>query len=281
MIDQDDQPIGGGIGLGIYRTSSQTAVLAPGLLSNFNDKAGDVDDKPNGHKAGSSHSATIGYAENYRLNLPDTLNCAVPERKTYDLIKRIVDFVAATFFLLMLLPVFIFIALSVKLTSKGSVLFRQTRLGYRGKKFTCYKFRSMVVDAESLLRRSQNLKERYHEQGFKIKNDPRVTPVGKILRKTSLDELPQLINVLLGDISLIGPRPIVPDELVQYGQFAEKFLSVPPGLSGLWQTSGRSETSYAERVRLDMTYIDTRSLSLDIRLMFRTLSCVIKGAGAH
>lgn len=194
--------------------------------------------------------------------------------------KRAIDIVGASFLLLLASPVMLISALLVKLSSPGPVFFRQQRLGRHNKPFWCYKFRSMVVDAEAILARDRKLREEFGEN-FKLKNDPRITPIGAFLRKTSLDELPQLFNVLRGDMTLIGPRPIVPKELEQYGNSQDTLLSVTPGLSGMWQASGRSETSYSERVAMDMDYIERRSILLDVKLIAKTVIAVLRRNGAQ
>ena len=198
----------------------------------------------------------------------------------YEAAKRVTDLVGAAASLTLLIPLLVAIAACVKLSSPGPVLFTQSRLGRGGRPFPCYKFRTMVADAESRLASCDQMVTRFGEN-YKLKNDPRVTPVGAFLRRTSLDELPQLWNVLMGDMSLIGPRPIVEPERVKYGPFAETLVTVKPGLGGLWQVSGRSDTTYPERVALDMTYVHSRSLSLDLQLLFRTALVVLRGRGAY
>jgi lipopolysaccharide/colanic/teichoic acid biosynthesis glycosyltransferase len=198
----------------------------------------------------------------------------------YDRLKRSLDLAVALALGIALLPLFPAIAALIKLTSPGPVLFRQKRLGHRGRPFYCYKFRTMVLDAEEQLKRSAELSGMF-QKNFKIKDDPRITRAGSFLRLTSLDELPQLLNVLRGDISLIGPRPIVEAEQAKYGVHAPKLLSVKPGLSGMWQVYGRSDTSYEQRIEMDMTYIDRRSLLLDMKLMVLTAYVVIRGRGAY
>lgn len=198
----------------------------------------------------------------------------------YEAAKRLIDVVGALFLLTFGLPLLGTIALGVKFTSRGPVLFAQRRLGRRGEFFQCFKFRTMVADAEARLSTSQELSAEF-EANYKIKNDPRVTRVGAFLRRTSLDELPQLWNVVRGEMSLVGPRPIIEPELVKYGADAGRLVSVKPGLGGLWQVSGRSDTTYAERVAMDMTYIDSRSLALDLRLLLKTAVVVLRGRGAY
>jgi lipopolysaccharide/colanic/teichoic acid biosynthesis glycosyltransferase len=194
--------------------------------------------------------------------------------------KRIIELWLSTVAVVVLLPVFALVAILVRWSSPGPVLFRQRRLGRHGRVFWCYKFRTMVEDAEERLQRCAELAQRYQEN-FKIKEDPRVTRIGAFLRKTSLDELPQLVNVLRGEISLIGPRPIVEPELAKYGVHAEKLLSVKPGVSGLWQVRRCADTTYAERIAMDMTYIDNRSLWLDLKLIVLTVIVVLRGRGAY
>jgi lipopolysaccharide/colanic/teichoic acid biosynthesis glycosyltransferase len=198
----------------------------------------------------------------------------------YELGKRLIDVVASLLALILLMPLLVAIVVCVRLSGRGPILFRQQRLGRHGKHFWCYKFRTMVPDAESLLSQSPDLIAQFNEN-YKIQSDPRVTRVGAILRRTSLDELPQFWNVLRGDMSLIGPRPIVEQELDKYGAHAGRLLSVKPGLGGIWQVSGRSDTSYAERVAMDLRYIETRSLGLDLKLMILTAVVVIRGKGAY
>jgi len=198
---------------------------------------------------------------------------------TYDFMKRLIDLLGAATALLLLAPILAVLAVVVKLTSPGPVFFSHTRLGRGGAEFRCYKFRTMVVDAEDVLARSPELRAQF-EVNFKLARDPRLTSVGAFLRRTSLDELPQFYNVLNGTMSLIGPRPIVPRERAKYGSCIDKLLSVKPGLGGAWQAYGRSNTSYGQRIALDMYYIDNRSLLLDLKMMLLTALVVILGQGA-
>lgn len=178
------------------------------------------------------------------------------------------------------LPLMGLIALAVKVTSSGPVLFKQIRIGIDGRRFTMLKFRSMVVDAES--RRSE-LEALSEGNGvlFKMKNDPRVTSVGAVIRRLSLDELPQLWNILRGDMSLVGPRPPLPEEVAVYSDDATRRLRVRPGLTGLWQVSGRSDLSWEESLRLDLRYVDNWSLALDVAILWRTGRAVLRGSGAY
>jgi exopolysaccharide production protein ExoY len=198
--------------------------------------------------------------------------------------KRVADFVGSIALLILLSPVFAVIASVLKLSSRGPILFGQKRVGRVGKLFTMYKFRTMVPDAEKILRSKPELYARYIANNYKLpKNeDPRITRFGQMLRSTSLDELPQLLNVLRGDMSLVGPRPVVPAEVDNYGDYASLFLSAKPGMTGHWQVSGRSEVSeYSKRVELDLEYIRDRSLAKDFEILLRTVPSVLRRKGAH
>ena len=200
-------------------------------------------------------------------------------RRLYRVGKRAIDIVVAAAVLLAVLPVLAFVALLVKATSRGPVFYRHRRLGLGGAEFDCLKFRTMVVDADERLKKDEFLRRQF-EHTYKLKHDPRITPVGSFLRRTSLDELPQLLHVLRGEMTLVGPRPIVRPELEKYSIYAGKLLTVKPGLSGLWQVCGRSDTTYPQRVMMDMHYIDRRSLTLDLRLMLHTVGAVVRKSGA-
>lgn len=193
-------------------------------------------------------------------------------------LKRGVDVVGAGLALLCSLPLLVIIAVAIKVSSPGPVVFGHARLGRDGKPFRCLKFRTMVPDADRRL--AELFEERpdlraYFEEHFKLPADPRVTEVGRLLRRTSLDELPQLINVLRGDMSLVGPRPIVTDEQAKYGQWCDTLFSVRPGITGLWQVSGRSDLDYDTRVDLDVSYIQDRSLRGDLAILLRTVRVVL------
>ena len=200
-------------------------------------------------------------------------------RSVYQLSKRALDICVAIVLLLLALPVLLMVAVLVKLTSRGPVFFAHRRLGHNGEQFDCLKFRTMIADAEERLKQDPNLRQQFEEK-FKLDDDPRITPLGKFLRRTSLDELPQLFHVLTGEMSLVGPRPIVQNELSKYSIYANKLLSVKPGLSGLWQVCGRSDTTYPQRVMMDMHYIDHRSFTLDLQLLLLTAAAVVKKTGA-
>lgn len=194
-------------------------------------------------------------------------------------VRRCIDFVIAAALLLMLWPLLLAIAIGIKATSPGPVLFRQKRCGLHGRAFTFLKFRSMQVGAEDL---KQSLAP-YNEMdgpAFKMTNDPRVTPIGNFLRRTSLDELPQLWNILRGDMSFVGPRPAVIEEVRQYEPWQRRRLSMPPGLTCLWQVSGRSDLTFEEWMRLDLEYIDNWSLWLDLKIALRTVPAVLFRRGA-
>jgi Undecaprenyl-phosphate galactose phosphotransferase WbaP len=198
-------------------------------------------------------------------------------------VKRLLDFVLSLVGIIVLSPVFLVVALLVRLTSRGPIFFGHRRMGAGGSTIHVLKFRTMVVNAEQvlehILQENPQLRAEWNKN-FKLKNDPRITPIGSFLRKTSLDELPQLFNVLVGDLSLVGPRPIVRDEMDKYGDAAKYILRVPPGVTGLWQVSGRSDVDYAERVRLDMEYINNWSLTLDFSILFRTIPAVLSRKGS-
>ncbi len=200
------------------------------------------------------------------------------------LLKRLIDVLGAAVLLVALAPVMVVIALLVA-RDGGPVLYRHTRVGRGGTTFSCLKFRSMVVDAEArlaaLLERDPTARAEW-EATRKLRNDPRITPVGRFLRATSLDELPQLFNVLAGQMSLVGPRPVQQAELAQfYGAAAAYYRAVRPGLTGLWQISGRSDMSYADRVALDVAYVQQATLLTDIAILLRTPAAVLRRKGAY
>ena len=196
-------------------------------------------------------------------------------------VKRAIDVVGSLVGMALLSPVFLGIALAVKLTSPGPVIFAQVRVGRYGRHFRFYKFRSMYVDAEE--RKKELLAKNESKDGviFKMKDDPRITKVGKFLRRTSLDELPQLWNVFIGDMSLVGPRPPVPKEVQEYTLEDRKRLDVIPGITCLWQIRGRSEIPFHEQVRLDKEYILAPSVWTDIKILLKTIPAIIGGKGAY
>ncbi|MBL8110311.1 MAG: sugar transferase, partial [Anaerolineales bacterium] len=197
------------------------------------------------------------------------------------MLKTILDYTLAIVSVILLIPVFLLIALLVKITSpRGPIIHRRRVMGLNGRKFHALKFRTMHVNGDEILDRHPELKEEL-ARNHKLKNDPRVTWIGNYLRKISFDELPQLFNVLMGSMSLVGPRMISPEEVAMYKQFDMNLLTVKPGITGLWQVSGRSDISYDERVRLDMYYIRNWSIWLDLQLLFQTIPAVLKSRGAY
>jgi lipopolysaccharide/colanic/teichoic acid biosynthesis glycosyltransferase len=194
--------------------------------------------------------------------------------------KRILDVLLSGVGLLVLSPLLLFLALIVRLDSRGPVFHRRRVMGRNGGQFDAFKFRSMYVDGDAILARHPELRESL-ARDHKLLKDPRVTRCGAWMRKLSLDELPQLYNVWLGEMSLVGPRMISPPELQRYGECAAELLSVRPGITGLWQVSGRSALSPEDRVRLDLTYVRTQSVGLDIALLLKTVPAVLRGRGAY
>jgi exopolysaccharide biosynthesis polyprenyl glycosylphosphotransferase len=196
------------------------------------------------------------------------------------LLKHLVDFLVSAFLIVLSLPLWVIIPVLIKRDSQGPALFRQERIGKNGRRFVMYKFRSMVHDAEDKLESLASLNE-VDGPAFKMKDDPRITRIGKILRRMSLDELPQLLNVLKGDMSLVGPRPPIFKEVLQYQRWERKRLSVVPGITCFWQVSGRSELKFNEWMKLDMQYIDNWSLILDMKILIMTISAVLSSRGAQ
>lgn len=201
-------------------------------------------------------------------------------KKVYIKVKRVIDVILASIALILLSPLFAIIAIAIKIDSKGPVFFAHKRIGKNGKIIKLYKFRSMVINAEELIKSFTPEQMKEYKENYKLTNDPRITKVGKFLRKTSLDELPQLINIINGDLSIIGPRPVVADELEKYGVNKDKFLSVTPGLTGYWAANGRSNTTYEQRMKMELYYIDNLSLKMDIKVFFKTILSVVKKEGA-
>ena len=200
---------------------------------------------------------------------------------TYLSVKRLLDLIGSLAVIALLSPVMAVIALLVKLYDGGPVLYRHTRVGHRGREFSCYKFRSMAPDADAVKSTIQELNDHDDHRTFKMRDDPRVTPLGRLLRKTSLDELPQLWNIIAGDMSLVGPRPPVPAEVAVYSPADMERLSVKPGLTCIWQVSGRSHIPFPEQLQMDLEYIENRSLLLDLKLIARTVPAVLSAHGAY
>jgi exopolysaccharide biosynthesis polyprenyl glycosylphosphotransferase len=201
--------------------------------------------------------------------------------KCYLFFKRVFDIVASGCALVVLSPLLLLVAIAIKLESRGPAVFVQDRVGKDGKIFKMYKFRSMRQDAEEQLKKL--LKDNEVEDGpvFKIKNDPRITKVGHFIRKFSIDELMQLVNVFKGDMSIVGPRPALPREVKEYDDFAKLRLKVKPGLSCYWQVSGRSDIGFQEWMELDVKYINEMSTMVDMKIIFLTIPAVLKGEGAY
>ena len=208
---------------------------------------------------------------------------ATPSQATNELLTRVRDIAIAASMLFVLFPVMVLAALCIAISSPGPIVFKQTRVGMNGRGFGCYKFRSMRTDAEehlaSLIETRAELRHEWN-CNHKLSRDPRITPIGRILRHSSIDELPQLINVIRGDMSLVGPRPIVSSEVPKYGRYITSYFSVRPGLTGLWQVTGRNNSSYRRRVAADVLYSRSRSMWFDFKILFMTIPAVITGQGS-
>ena len=197
------------------------------------------------------------------------------------LVKRLIDIIASILLLLLLMPLFSVIMLLIYLSSPGPVFYKQTRVGRWGKLFTLWKFRSMYCDADARLKEIMAQNEMTGGVIFKMKNDPRIIPIGRFIRKASIDELPQLWNVLKGDMSLVGPRPALPSEVNQYSLQDRQRLEVIPGITCIWQVSGRSDIPFPQQVQLDVQYIQSQSLLLDLKLLLKTIPAVLLSRGAY
>lgn len=223
----------------------------------------------------------IGKAYTSELNgIPLLRLETVPIRVWQLFVKRQFDIIVSLVCLIILSPLFLLVAILIKLTSNGPVFFEQTRSGLNGRKFTLFKFRTMVINAEQKQEEILALNE-MDGPVFKIKNDPRITKIGKYIRALSIDELPQLFNVLFGDMSLVGPRPPLPKEVEKYESWQRRRLSMKPGITCIWQVSGRNKISFHEWMKLDLFYIDNWSLSLDLRILLKTIPAVLSGHGAR
>lgn len=234
-----------------------------------------------------SGSAVAGLAPAGAVPGGAALTVPAPMGLAYGVAKRGLDIAASLFGLLVLFPILLVLAFLVRRDSPGPIFHRRRVLrghqpyveGVTPKTFDAFKFRTMISDADEYLRRNPRLLKEF-QRDYKLREDPRITPLGHKIRTTSLDELPQLLNVLRGQMSLVGPRIISPPELENYGEHASRLLAVKPGLTGLWQVSGRQFISYPERVRLDMWYIENRSFWLDVSILLRTVRCVLLRQGA-
>lgn len=199
-------------------------------------------------------------------------------------IKTVLDFILAFLGIIILSPVYLYIAYKIKKEDGGKIIYAYDCIGKHGKIFKCYKFRSMIENSQAVLKKylEDNITARSEWAAFyKLKNDPRITKIGAKLRKSSMDELPQLFNVLKGDMSLVGPRQIVKDEIMKFGKYIDLYYSVKPGITGYWQVCGRSEVDYKTRVEMTVWYINNWSLWLDVKILIKTVSVVLKKTGAY
>lgn len=212
------------------------------------------------------------------------MNSIKNQNYAYLFLKRITDFVLSIFALICLSPIFLLVFIAYRFgDNKGPVIFKQKRIGKNGKPFYIYKFRSMVVNADKVLHDNKKLYKKYIENNYKLEpnEDPRITKLGKWLRKSSVDEIPQFMNILKGDMSIIGPRPVVEEELIEYGDRVDKFLSVKPGAMGYWQASGRSNIGYPDRCDVELYYVDHASCIFDIKIFFSNVVSILKSDGAY
>lgn len=209
-------------------------------------------------------------------------------KKTYKIVKRIIDIIGALVGCFVLLPLTFCIWIANLIAKdNGPVFYAHKRIGKNGTEFKMYKFRTMCMNAHEMVKDEESMKKYFSEEqieewkeNFKIEDDPRITKVGKFLRRTSLDEVPQVFNILKGELSIIGPRPIIDEELEKYENNKDKFLSVKPGLTGYWAANGRSDTAYEERMQMELYYVDNISFKLDLQIFFKTIVSVLKREGA-
>ena len=213
----------------------------------------------------------FSYKNNYHLNI-------ILRILNYIILKRFIDFTFSIILIIILIPLFLIIGLLIKLNSKGSIIYIQRRIGINNTPFSCYKFRTMKHESKYILKKlliqNPHFKNEF-EKTRKLINDPRITDIGKFLRLTSLDELPQIFNVFKGDMSFIGPRPIVKSEIKKYGKNFKKAFSIKPGISGMWQVSGRNKLSYRQRVKLDVFYAKNINFLLDFKIFMKTLIVIL------
>jgi len=205
------------------------------------------------------------------------------QNKFIEIIKRFYDLCFSLITLIILSPILLLISLMILIPSGWPILFCQNRPGKDGKLFKIYKFRTMKKNAEEILKKDKELYRKYIENDCKLKpeDDPRIIKMGLLLRRSSLDEIPQIFNVIKGDMSIVGPRPVLPEQIVEYGEHTDEFLSVKPGMTGLWQVVGRSKISYPERKYLDLLYIRNKSIPLDFKILLRTVKAIYIKEGAH
>lgn len=218
--------------------------------------------------------------ERLHIEEQEIVQVSKKQNNIYEASKRVLDFVAALLGLILLSPIFLVVSILIKLESEGEVIFSQTRIGLNGKEFKMYKFRSMVKNAEELKAKLAAQNEMSGPM-FKMKDDPRVTKVGKFIRKTSIDELPQLINVLKGDMSLVGPRPSLPKEVEKFEPWMLQRLEVKPGLTCYWQVSGRNNIDFEDWMKLDLQYVEDRNFLLDLKLIFKTFFVLFGDKNAY
>jgi lipopolysaccharide/colanic/teichoic acid biosynthesis glycosyltransferase len=208
------------------------------------------------------------------------------QRQSRDLVKRLFDIIFSLSVLVFCAPLYLVLAITISCTSSGSIFYVQERVGKNYRHFGCIKFRTMIPNADlvltEMMAKSADLRQEFSEN-FKLKQDPRITKIGKFLRITNLDEFPQFINVLKGEMSVVGPRPLVPEEIERYGAAIDRVLTVRPGITGLWQVSGRNDISYAQRIRIDVSYVKRRNFWLDLRIVLKTilLTVMTKNNGAY
>lgn len=214
------------------------------------------------------------------LSIEKKLSYNKLQNNTYEISKRLLDIMGSIIGLILTSPIFIIVTLAIRIESKGNVIFTQKRVGLNGKEFNMYKFRSMVINAEDL---KEKLKDNNEMSGpmFKMKDDPRITKVGKFIRKTSIDELPQLFNILKGEMSFVGPRPSLPNEVKKFEDWMMKRLCVKPGLTCYWQVMGRNNIDFEEWMKLDIKYINDRSFWLDIKLILKTVFVLFGDKNAY
>ena len=239
-----------------------------------------------------AEKTTIGINGNLAIDIKEDILFDYPtgvekenKKILYKIIKRVIDIIGAVIGIILLIPITlaIYVARKIFKEDKGPLFYEHLRYGKNGKIFRVYKFRSMCMNADEKLKKylEENEEARIEfEKTHKLQNDPRITKLGEFLRKTSLDELPQVINILRGDMSFVGPRPVILKEVEEYGKDKEKFLSVKPGLTGYWQVNGRSNTTYKERMIMELYYVENCSLWLDIKIFFKTFVTVLKKEGA-
>jgi len=216
-----------------------------------------------------------------RFNTVDYYGEYIKLKKIYPFFKRVLDILFAITGLVLLSPFYLFIVVAIKIDSKGKVLYKHKRIGKNGEYIYLYKFRTMVSDAGNIEKYFNKEQMEEYYLNYKLNNDPRITRIGRFLRKTSLDEFPQLLNILKDEMSLIGPRPVVDGEIDKYGLYKNRFLSVKPGLTGWWACNGRSAITYEDRMKLELYYVNNFSFALDAKCFFKTIMEVIKQNGAE